>query len=187
MESGKPCGKCDGATYFHYGLKGKNADERKLLFVLHRPDDRIAEPAIALFDQYESALLHSDTGKNLSRLLRNCGIGWEDIYLTNVYKCVLEKNRAPSPEEYQNCLDNQFDEQLGVFNPRKMILFGQGTAKALFPEMVADNKFEQLEGVVSRYRGWQCLILPHASKMESSRVSSMGLVTFYETIRKFIR
>lgn len=181
-----PCGKCEGATYFHGGLRGKNADEKKLFFVLHRPDDRVAQPALALFDQYESALLHSDTGKNMARLLRNCGLSWEDIYLTNIYKCVPERNKDPTPEEYQNCIDNQFDGQLEEFQPGKIILFGKGPAKVLFPVLTADNRFERLEGRVERYRGWPCLILPHVSKMESSRVSEMGLKTFYKIIREFI-
>ena len=40
------CNKCKEATDFNAGLKGRNADITKLLFILNRSDSRALQPAL---------------------------------------------------------------------------------------------------------------------------------------------
>lgn len=97
------CQLCSGAYGFNPGLLGKNASQTGIMFILHRPDERAVSTLGE--ESYETALRDARTGKTLSGMLGYCGLTWNDIFLTNLFKCVLLNDRQPSKEEYERCLE----------------------------------------------------------------------------------
>lgn len=134
MDKKAPCSKkCKDSQFYIPELKGRNADNSKIIFVLHRPSHKILQKSLFGFtDDYFRALNNSETGKCLQKIIERSNLGFEDIYLTNVFKCFLTDDRNPTQDEYNNCL-SIFEKQVDKFSPRKIVVFGQPAYNLLFP------------------------------------------------------
>jgi len=138
------CMDCPEASGFYDEPKGKNADQTKILFVLHRPDRRVV-PALPGFNGHETALLKTATGRVLGSVLRGAGLTFNDVYITNLYKCMLPNDREPVDYEYHRCI-RVFEKQIADFQPRCMVLFG---GKAL--ELLCNSQINHHEGELFSY------------------------------------
>ena len=188
MRKGKSiCNLCgDDAIKFQPGIKGGNSNKTKFMFVLHKPDTRINNSVLGFANSYDVALSESKTGIEIGRMLRYLNLDIRDIYLTNLFKCVLKQDRSPKKKEYLRCLDN-FDKEIANFNPEKLVLFGDKTFQMLFPGL-AKNNLHKSFWTQSRFysdNNIPSFFLPHPSKMvyfsEERRISE-----FYEPLKEFL-
>ncbi len=148
---------CSPETYSpNFGLKGINADERKILFVAHRSDSR------ALQSNYETELAKSQSGKILEQILSTAKLSLDDIYLTNVFKCLLPSDRMPKKDEYVACLSN-LDRQIINFKPKSIVTFGHKPYELMFD----DNAFSEVVGSRTEYHSIPTFISYHFSKIWS--------------------
>jgi len=179
----KECSLCKDAFNFHIGLKGKNSDRTKLLFIANKPDSRILEKVLPNFDSYEMALLSTKTGKMTYQMLRYCGLRFDDIYWTNVFKCVLPDDRNPRKKEYENCFNNHLKKQIVDFKPKKIIAPGEMPYRLMFPDK--GNHTSSLIYTFD-YKGIPVFIMPHPGKIgyysEIRREEE-----FYEALESFIK
>lgn len=123
------CQKCEDTHDFNYGIKGKNADQTRLMMVLHHSDMRATVPALPCFDSYELALWKSATGKGIQDMLYFCGLFPDDAYITNFIKCLFDRPLKSS--DYLNC-QNMLLRQIEEFEPKAVMIFGQKPAEHLF-------------------------------------------------------
>jgi len=154
------CNKCEGAYSFNQGIKGKNADLTKLLLVLHKSDSRATIPVLPGlgFDDYESAFMNAPTGLVINGLLKFCSLRFDDIYLTNIFKCLLPGDRQPAKKEYENCLP-VLEAQVNDFNPSKIIIFGAKVA-----DRMLKNGYTAIDsGEIHEYLKVPALSLDHPS------------------------
>ncbi|OGJ16828.1 hypothetical protein A3K73_08740 [Candidatus Pacearchaeota archaeon RBG_13_36_9] len=157
------CSRCEQATNFHYGLKGERADKTKLLMLPHRADRRIEE----YLEGYWGALKHSATGSTLDRMLKAAGLEFQDIYLTNFFKCLLPKDRHPTKQEYENCLI-QFQQQVEDFQPNGIVIFGNEPYMHIFPEQAKTTPITQANGELT-YNETPVLVSIHPSQIWKKR------------------
>ncbi|GBE19752.1 MAG TPA: hypothetical protein ENG87_03540 [Candidatus Pacearchaeota archaeon] len=173
------CNQCLGASNFHYGVRGKNADRSKILFVLNKPDSRTH----SLFG-YEAALQETKTGQQLAEILKYNGITFEDIYLTNFYKCSLSHDREPSKKEYKKCL-KIFKEQIKEFKPEKIVLFGRNPYMHLFPESSKKENLEKKAGKILHLKRIPVMISLHPSTIWALRAPEKQEI-HYRKIQDFL-
>jgi len=136
----KECNLCKEAYGFNFGLEGNASVKTKIMFVLHRSDNETTE----FFGGYLAALRQRNTGIILERMLQYCNLDFNDIYLTNLFKCLLPKDRTPSIQEYQNCFE-VFKKQITEFNPVSMVAFGPTVYEYLFPKNFKEQKLSEVE------------------------------------------
>lgn len=160
------CNLCKRTLGFHEGIKGINYEKTKLMFVANKPDERILELVLPIFDSYDIALSNTKTGKNMKSLLDYCNLCWDDIFWTNLFKCVLEKNKIPSKAEYKNCLENHLNIQIESLKPNLIVALGAQVYKALFPELAKRFKHEEMIGRTYFYKNVETLIYSHPQKIK---------------------
>jgi len=178
----KECSLCKGAFNFHIGLKGKNSDNTKLLFIANKPDSRVLENVLPNFDSYEMALLSTKTGKMMYKMLRYCGLSFDDIYWTNTFKCVLPNDRIPKRKEYENCFNRHLKKQINDFKPKKIVALGEMPYNLMFPDK--GNHTTSLVDTLD-YRGIPVFIMSHPGKIwYYSDIRRQE--EFYETLDSFI-
>ena len=68
------------------------------------------------------------SGEILDNLLRDCGLGREEIYITNIVKCRPPANRVPEEEEAVACLD-YLRSQVMLVKPQLIVLLGSTALK----------------------------------------------------------
>lgn len=178
------CKLCQEVIAFHEGLKGKRAGLTKILFVAHRPDKRILEPTLPFSEEYEQALFNSQTGKEVSRILEYCGMGWQDIYWTNIFKCVLRGDRNPTPEEYGNCF-GVFEQQVKEFKPKKIVALGSTVYGLMFPEQAKEKPSQKMWCQTLQFNGLPVLIFPHPSRIWYKQQKEREQ-RFYQDVKRFL-
>ena len=152
---------------YNDGLKGENAELTKILFVMHRsdsralPDDWESASDEELSESYMEKLRKSQTGRVLEWLFEHCDIGYEDVYLTNAYKCLLPDDRNPRKQEYIDCLSHLERQVQEEFSPERIVVFGSKTYEIMFPEQSKSQSYAEAVGNTLEYRGVPALICWH--------------------------
>lgn len=187
MEIKYPCkNQCKSVTWCHPGLKGTNADLTKLLFILHRPDERVHQMSLLGSEQnYLNVLTKTKTGKTLGGLLTFCGLTLDDIYLTNALKCVFGNENMVKLEGYLRCR-KVLEDQIIEFEPRKIVGFGVPVRNALFNDK--RKIYEKTDqGVVLEYSKEKilALIVPHLSSIWALR-NQQKINQIFKKVKEFI-
>jgi uracil-DNA glycosylase family 4 len=159
------CKSCNDAEAFHLGRKGSRADETKLLGVLRKPDSRVLDGYLPGLDALEIEFNRSQTGKKMTEMLKYCHLDLEDVYITNLFKCVLPDDRFPTKKEYQKCKRKNLDKQIDEFKPKKMIMFGNYVSQTMFPGLAKHANHKDMIGEVLNYEGIPSLVFQHPSKI----------------------
>jgi uracil-DNA glycosylase family 4 len=158
------CTGCEGAFSYFPGLKGEHADDHKILMILNHSDSRMLMGKYK--HSYSVALPYSNTGRVLEDMLEACDLSLDDVYLTNVFKCLLPHDREPRKGEYVKCrsvLERQIDE----YCPERIISFGQKAYENLFPEVSKDEYFADAVDRVIERDGVPSLVCYHPRKIYS--------------------
>jgi uracil-DNA glycosylase family 4 len=72
-------------------------------------------------------------GKQLDGLLKEAGLGREDVFITNVVKCRPPENRRPTGAEAGACKP-YLDRQLRLLRPVVVVLLGDSALKRFLPD-----------------------------------------------------
>ena len=129
------------------------------MFVLNHSDHRALTKT--LFDDYLNALQNSQTGKKLSVIFKRSNLTIDDIFITNLFKCIMP--REPTKAEYQKCFCI-LEEQIKKLNPDKIVMFGHWGYKTMFPELLKE-KFYKITGSILDYNNIPVLITYHPGKL----------------------
>lgn len=179
------CNVCKGALNFHRGLKGSKSDETRIMFIAHKPDKRVNRWVLPHFDAYAVTLGETKTGKNMGSLLNYCDLSWDNIYWTNIFKCVLD-DRDPTKKEYLNCFDFHLKNQIKEFNPKSLVVFGAQVYEIMFPEDAEVLNHSARIGGILYYEGIQTLIYPHTQKIRPPYCKKTREKDLFNMMRGFL-
>lgn len=70
-------------------------------------------------------------GRFLDHILEGTKLDRKDFFITNTVKCRPPKNRTPKSSEVKICASNYLFEQVGLVNPKLIMLLGLVAAKRL--------------------------------------------------------
>ncbi len=201
------CSLCEGVIHCFDGYKGKNADEKKILFVLNHADVRIEKDNTQ--EDYLESVKKTKSGIILGRIMEKVGLNLDkDIYLTNIFKGVLPyegsksyqmgfpnlgskysnltgadlSRKNPSSEEYRNCV-TVFNTQVGVFKPERIVLFGMQPAKYL---LSSREQFNIMNLKEFEYMGFRTLVSYHPSKIWALR-NEERISLYIDKVSQFLK
>lgn len=127
-EAVKACRKCPQLASFRtQTVFGAGNPDAELMFVGEAPgadEDKEGEPFVGR------------AGELLTRIIGAMGLTRGDVYIANVLKCrpdmpkLSTGNRAPTPQEMQNCLP-YLREQIAVIRPRVLVALGKTAMSGL--------------------------------------------------------
>ncbi len=171
---------CKGAFSYSHGIKGRNAD--KILFVLNRADSRLLQQSL-FNNTHLEALIKSPTGKAFREIVDYCNLSFDDIYITNLFKCLLLGDRTPAKKEYERCA-KVLEEQVRDFAPLRIIAFGSRVYESMFPMESASKNFEKMVSEVLYYQNTPTLVSNHPCKLCS--IISKTKEKHYRIIEEFL-
>jgi len=196
----RTCTLCKDAHNPNFGVVGKNYESSRIMFILHHSDSRVLSSQLSLsFDHevsnvdinYSNALHQSDTGRVINWLLKSCrdlrrktefnhNLTWDDIYVTNFFKCLLPEDREPKKEEYNSCA-NVMRSQIISASPRKIVAFGNKTLENMFPKLSLENT---LSLNITLYENIPVLLSPHPRRIHDQKDAET--LRYLREIRDFI-
>jgi len=167
----------DRVFCYNSGIKGKYYDDKRIMFVLHRSDSRAIKKDLGieglfrvedmqLENSYDEALRRSDTGRFLRWLTGYCGMTLDDVYITNMFKCLIPDDREPRYSEYGSCAELLRRQILDV-KPEKILVFGMKPYEYMFPEIYKTQNFNRLK--FERYENIPALIINHPRRLHGMK------------------
>jgi len=102
-------------------------------------------------------------------LLHSSGIDRELVFMTNLIKCMLPKNRKPKMDEIELC--NQFlNEEISIIDPEVIVPLGYYATRAILTKyhanpLAARNDFVETYGKLLFSDGQKIFPLPHPASL----------------------
>ncbi|MBN2030219.1 uracil-DNA glycosylase [bacterium] len=110
----KNCEKCRLSTSRTHVLMGEgNLDARFMLIALS-PGEK---------EDAENRMFIGPSGNMLDKLLKASGMDRKSIYMTNLIKCMLPKNRRPKMDEIESC-SPFLDEEIAIIHSEWIVPLG---------------------------------------------------------------
>jgi uracil-DNA glycosylase family 4 len=118
----RECNKCNLADTRTNALCGEGNLQAELMLIAQAPGEN---------EDREGRMFIGPSGKVLDALLRAVHIEREEIYMTNLIKCMLPKYRRPKSREIELC-SRYLDREITLINPRILASLGYYATRYLF-------------------------------------------------------
>lgn len=109
------------------------------------------------------------SGKVLDRLLQTAGIERESLYMTNLIKCRLPKNRRPKLDEIESCR-RFLDEEIAIVDPEIIVPLGYYATRYIFEKYQVDRpaareEYTKIYGKFTFQNDQKIYPLPHPATL----------------------
>ena len=118
----RTCNQCILANTRLNALCGEGNPNAGLMLIAQAPGEN---------EDREGRMFIGPSGKVLDALLRAVHIDREEIYMTNLIKCMLPKYRRPKFGEIEIC-SRYLDREIALINPRILASLGHYATRYLF-------------------------------------------------------
>lgn len=118
----KKCTKCRLSETRVHSICGEGNLDARLMLVAQAPGEN---------EDKGGMMFIGPSGKVLDELLGIAHIDGEEIYMTNLIKCMLPKYRKPKSDEIEIC-SNYLDREIEIINPSALVPLGYYATKYIF-------------------------------------------------------
>ena len=136
----RECNRCRLYGTRTNALCGEGDTKAKLMLVAQAPGET---------EDRDGNMFIGPSGKVLDKLLTEAGISRKEIYMTNLVKCMLPKNRKPKQGEIKTC-SMYLDRELEMVNPEIIAPLGYYASKYIFEkygvELPSKPEFREVYG-----------------------------------------
>jgi len=116
------CRKCRLSETRIYALCGEGNLNAKLMLIAQAPGEN---------EDREGIMFIGPSGQILDELLQISAVDREELYMTNLVKCMLPKNRKPKQDEIDMC-SHYLDEEIVLTNPEILVPLGHYATTCVF-------------------------------------------------------
>jgi DNA polymerase len=151
----KNCTKCRLSQTRKNVLCGEGNLDARLMLVAQAP---------GIKEDEEGRMFIGPSGKLLDELLELNNVDRDDLYMTNLIKCMLTNYRTPKKDEIEIC-SNYLDEEIKLINPDVLVPLGHYATKYLLEkynlEVPSKKNFYNLYGILIFTNNQKIMPLQH--------------------------
>jgi uracil-DNA glycosylase family 4 len=118
----KNCKNCDLSQTRRHALGGEGNLDARAMLIAQAPGDR---------EDQVGRMFIGPSGKVLDELLSEGGVRREELYMTNLIKCALPKNRRPKQAEIDACAPF-LEQEIAVVAPAVIVPLGYYATRYIF-------------------------------------------------------
>ena len=174
----KRCNKCRLADTRINALCGEGNLHAKLMLIAQAP---------GAIEDREGRMFIGPSGKVLDELLRIVHVDRNEIYMTNLIKCMLPKYRRPKSDEIEIC-SRYLDREIELINPRILVSLGYYATRYLFEKYSIPappkSEFHEVYGKVFEAGNKKILPLQHPAAVLYNRSIKDVMITNYRKMYK---
>ena len=154
------CDRCHLCVTRTHALRGQGDVDAKFMLIALSPGEK---------EDRANTMFIGPTGAVLDRLFDAIRITRESVYMTNLIKCLLPKNRRPKMEEIEIC-SYHLDEELSIIQPEVIVPLGFYATRYIFDKYHYDapsarKDFARLYGKLIYSDEQKIYPLPHPSSL----------------------
>ncbi len=156
----KYCKNCDLSQTRIHALGGEGNPDARVMLIAQAPGDR---------EDREGRMFIGPSGKVLDELLNEAGVRRDEIYMTNLIKCALPKNRRPKQPEIDACAPF-LEQEIASVDPAVIVPLGYYATRFIFSRYSISapeprKEFSQLYGGLFLTQNKKVFPLPHPSSL----------------------
>ncbi|MFA7077859.1 MAG: uracil-DNA glycosylase [Syntrophomonas sp.] len=156
----RTCKKCNLSVTRKHALIGEGNIEASILFVALSPGNKEDEG---------NRLFIGPSGQVFNKLLQKAGIERESVFITNLVKCILPKNRKPTSDEIEIC-SSFLNEEISIIKPQIIVPLGYYATQSILSKYHAnlssvEMSFKNVNGKLLMLEGMRIFPITHPSAL----------------------
>ena len=173
----KECRKCRLFKTRMNAVCGEGNLNARIMLIAQAPGEK---------EDREGRMFIGPSGKVLDELLKSAGIKRQEIYMTNLIKCMLPKYRKPKQDEIRAC-SYYLNEEIKLINPEILVPLGYYATCYIFQEhsisLPSKAEFSSIFGKLFLAKGKKILPLPHPAILLYNPEFKQDLIKSYGKLR----
>ncbi len=177
----KICEKCSLASSRKNALIGEGNLNARILFIALSPGVK---------EDIQNKMFVGPSGQVFNRLLYATGIDRKSVFMTNLVKCTLPKNRKPKKDEITAC--NAFlNAEIAIIQPEVIVPLGYYATHTILTKypnnpFAEGRSFKEINGQLLTINGMKILPLTHPSALLYNPSFEMDTLKKYKKLQLFI-
>ena len=176
----KSCTKCSLAETRTNALCGEGNLHTRIMLVAQAPGEK---------EDIQGRMFIGPSGKMLDELLHETGVKRKELYMTNLIKCRLPRNRRPKQTEIEAC-SPFLEKEISLLSPEIMVPLGYYATRHLLsiydiPVPGAKEEFSGLYGRLLMGGNQKLYPLPHPASLLYNRSFKLQTTEKYRKLKVF--
>ncbi len=176
----KQCKKCRLFKTRTNAVCGEGNLNAKIMLIAQAPGE---------MEDREGRMFVGPSGKVLDELLKSAGIKRQEIYMTNLIKCMLPNYRKPKQDEIKAC-SYYLDEEIKLINPKILVPLGYYATCYIFQKhgmsLSSKQKFSSIYERLFLAGDKKIFPLPHPATVLYNPNFKQDLIKSYRKLHMFL-
>jgi DNA polymerase len=177
----RACEKCNLSATRKHALTGEGNIGASILFVALSPGAK---------EDIGNRMFIGPSGQVFNRLLQKAGIERQSVYMTNLVKCLLPKNRKPTCNEIEIC-SSFLDDEILILQPQIIVPLGYYATRSILSKYHADPSreemsFKNINGKLLMLDGMKIFPLTHPSALLYNPSFEPGTLVKYIKLKSLL-
>ena len=177
----RACERCRLSATRKHALTGEGNVNARIMFIALAPGAK---------EDVQNRMFVGPSGQVFNRLLKAAGIDKERIYMTNLVKCMLPKNRKPRTDEIEMC--NFFlAREIAIVQPEVVVPLGFYATRTVLEKYHDDSRteemrFKNINGKLLSINNMKVFPLTHPSALLYNPSFETETISKYKKLKQFI-
>ena len=175
------CERCSLSVTRKHSLTGEGNIDASIMFIALSPGAK---------EDLQNRMFIGPSGQVFNKLLHAAGIERELVFMTNLVKCMLPKNRKPSMEEIESCSIFLNDEIL-LIQPEVIVPLGYFATRTILTKyhdnsLATGKSFTEINGKLIILNDKKIFPLPHPASLLYNPSFEFDTIEKYKKLKTFI-
>jgi len=178
----RACERCSLSLTRKHALTGEGDVDARIMFVALSPGAK---------EDSQNRMFVGPSGQVFNKLLYAAGIDRKLVFMTNLVKCMLPKNRKPNVDEIEAC--SQFlNEEISIIQPEVIVPLGAYATNAILTKYKIDKlsagmSFANINGRILSNENIKIFPLPHPAALLYNPSFEPETIEKYKKIKTFLQ
>jgi len=178
----RACKRCGLSVTRKHALTGEGNIDARILFVALSPGAK---------EDVQNRMFIGPSGQVFNKLLQAAGIDRKLVFMTNLVKCILPKNRKPKMDEIESC-SLFLNDEISIINPEIIVPLGYYATRAILEKYHAGSieatmSFSKINGKLLDLDGKKIFPLPHPAALLYNPSFEPDTIEKYKKLKHFLQ
>ncbi len=177
----RACEKCKLSASRKHALTGEGNINARIMFIALSPGAK---------EDIQNKMFVGPSGQVFNKLLYAAGIDRKLVFMTNLIKCLLPKNRKPKMNEIEAC-GYFLNQEIAIIQPEVIVPLGYYATRTIlskhhnnpFSEGIS---FKEINGQLLTLNGIKVFPLTHPSALLYNPSFETDTIEKYKKLKKFL-
>ena len=177
----RACEKCKLSASRKHALTGEGNINARIMFIALSPGAK---------EDIQNKMFVGPSGQVFNKLLYAAGIDRKLVFMTNLIKCLLPKNRKPKMNEIEAC-GYFLNQEIAIIQPEVIVPLGYYATRAILSKyhnnpFAEGISFKEINGQLLTLNGIKVFPLTHPSALLYNPSFETDTIEKYKKLKKFL-